>query len=180
MAEKRKGEQRKRSSVDWQAIEHEYVTGGDNVSQRYLAGAHQVSLTSVQKACSRDGWVQKREEYREKRGAIALERTADQQAESLAQRNEDLGEEYYQAAIESVRDARATNEPRDRQAFMVSAGVATDKWRLVTGQNTAKSEQIIRGPYDDLTDDEATTLLEETVEVIRYSRQTTSNSATAT
>ena len=141
MAEKRKGEQRKRSSVDWQAIEHEYVTGGDNVSQRYLANAHQVSLTSVQKACSRGGWVQKREDHRGNVKEIALEASADQLADDISAGNLALGRDWYKLAAQALQRALTAEKPSEQHQLAVAAGIATDKWRLVTGQNTAKTAQ---------------------------------------
>lgn len=185
MAAKRKAPtRRKLTRVNWEAVEHQYVTSGEPVSHRALSAEHNISTTSIGRESSRRGWVEKRERYWAEVAEKALLASADDQADDMAEdittRNASLGQAWYELAEAALESALAAEKASERQANSISAGIATEKWRLVTGQNTAKAEQIIRGPYDDLTDDEATELLEESVEVIRYSRQAQQNSAPAT
>lgn len=160
-----------RGSIDWQSIEHEYVTGGDDVSLRHLAKKHEIHQTTMCNVSARDGWVAKRTAYREQVAERALEASIEDRAETLAERNAHLGERLYTVATTAIEDALFAEKPSARQSNMVSAGIAIDKWRLVTGQNTAKTEQTIKGPHDDLTDTEAEALLAESVDVLLYSKQ---------
>lgn len=158
-------------SIDWQSIEHEYMIGGNDVSLRYLAEKHDIHKTTVSNVSVRDGWVAKRQAYRERVAEKALEASVEERAETLAERNAHLGERLYTVATTAIEDALNADKATTRQSNMVSAGIAIDKWRLVTGQNTAKTEQLIKGPHDDLTDSEAEALLAESVDVLLYSKQ---------
>lgn len=156
---------------DWEKIALEYETGGDEVTLAALARKHGVPAGTVRNRAHQGEWADRREKYRDNLVTHARQKSAEAQAEHLVIKNEVLGSKWYQLAEAALNDALAAVKPSERQSQAITAGIATEKWRLVTGQTTAKSEQIIKGEYDDLTDEEAEALLAESVEILRYSQQ---------
>ena len=155
--------------TDWVAIREQYVQGGKSCAQ--LAEEHGVRANTVETRCSRERWRAARSKFVASVEEVARQKSAEAQAEYLVIKNEALGAKWYQLAEAALDDALAAVKPSERQSQAITAGIATEKWRLVTGQTTAKSEQIIKGEYDDLTDEEAEALLAESVEILRYSQQ---------
>jgi hypothetical protein len=135
------GTRNPQGSIDWEAIEFRYVTGGNDVSQRRLALEHGVGLTMLSKVATREEWVAKRLAHRERVAERALETVVEEQAADTAAGNRHLGAKWYQLACQAVEDALGATKASDRQQNTVAAGIATEKWRLTTGQTTAKAQQ---------------------------------------
>ncbi len=135
------GSRRPQGSIDWQAIEHEYVIGGDDVSYSYLAQHHQVSRQMITRVGSRENWTRKRAAHRERVAEAALEIVVEQQAADITAGNSNLGAKWYRLACEALDDALHAEKPSERQQNTIAAGIATEKWRLCTGQTTAKAQQ---------------------------------------
>jgi hypothetical protein len=135
------GSRRPRGSIDWQAIEHQYVTNGDDVSYNYLAHSHGISRSAIGEIARREGWGAKRKAHRERVTEKTLEIVAEQQAADITAGNSNLGAKWYKLACEVLDDALHAEKPSDRQQNTVAAGIATEKWRLTTGQTTAKAQQ---------------------------------------
>lgn len=136
-----------------------------------LAKEHGLRASTVSTRCSRGCWCAARDEFLASVEKAARQKGAEAQAEDLVSKNLILGTKWYELAETALDDALSAAKPSERQSQAVTAGIATEKWRLVTGQTTAKSEQIIKGEYDDLSDEEAEALLAESVAVVQFSQQ---------
>ena len=157
--------------ADWMAIEREYVQSGNEPSTRELAEQYGVPHATVHKRCTRGGWAEKRSRFWREVSLEAEKKGIASQSEDLSHRNACLGQQWYELAQAALEDALSAERPSERQANTVSAGIATEKWRLVTGQTTAKAGSANQGVTDGLTEEECEELIDETIAAMQESRR---------
>jgi len=130
-----------RQGTDWEKLKLEYVHGADRL--RDVAERYGVTYRAVKRRSAAEGWVEQRREYRERQAArraeaaeIEAQKLAVADGATIAQQNDRLGEEFYQLALMQVIAARNALKPSEIQIHAITAGIATDKWRLLTEQAT--------------------------------------------
>ena len=128
------------SKASWEQVKHEWVTGGDEVTFKALAAQHGLAADTVARRAKRDGWRDQRSGYRLDTSRLAQQKTREAVADGLAERNALLGEDFFTLAQASLKAALDAEGGRERQSQTLAAATATDKWRLLTGQTTAKPE----------------------------------------
>lgn len=151
------------SGPDWRAIETEYVQSGLKPSTTELADRYGVPHDTVRKRCTRGNWTEKRSRFWHEASLEAEKKGIATHSEDLAERNAALGEQWYGTACTSLTGARTTQKRSARKANTISAGIATEKHRLVKARITAKAGSV--SPYDtyDLPEEECEELLNETI-----------------
>jgi len=70
------------TTINWQAIENEYVTG--QISERALAEKYQVSLSQIKRHSRDDQWVRKRQEFRAKTATEGYQKASEEASEVSA------------------------------------------------------------------------------------------------
>ena len=90
---------------DWAAIRAEYITG--EMSTRALAAKHGLSVYAVCDHCSREGWVEARERYREDVARDAVQEYRARDSHRIADQLQDIAEAAQltaKALLEAARD----------------------------------------------------------------------------
>lgn len=155
----------------WVEAKERYVQGDESLAT--VAKELQLSYRTVHNRSSSEGWVAQRKAYREEVSAKARKQSVDKAVEDLVSKNTSLGEQWYKAAefgLKQFLDPEATHN--SRRAHALAAAIATDKWRLLTGQETGDTKaQSVDGDDEEMTEEEAIRFLKETVSVIDASEQ---------
>lgn len=73
--------------IAWEKIKNEYITAVPKRSYRELAHKYKVSLRRLGAVGAKEGWVRKRKDHWNKVATKALQKTADQIAEEIAEMN---------------------------------------------------------------------------------------------
>ena len=165
-----------RSAVNWGEIAAEYITGDNTVTVRSLAERHGVGVRTVAAHCKSEDWVLQRATERQRTCIAATQKGREALADSIAERNNVLADLASGQAERYLRLAAAFTAERpgftDQQlvaalgaagmaalrSLMTSAGIAIDKYRLLSGQTTAATERRVEEPP--LTLEEAEALVE--------------------
>lgn len=115
--------------LNWADIEHEYVTGDDNVSYRLLGSKHHVTLRAIQKRGSAGNWVHKRKAYRDKVSTEARERTAEEKTGLFAGWADERLVALQKAAMDAIDKLSSAAPSGDTRDQAVAVGILIDKLR---------------------------------------------------
>lgn len=165
-----------RSAVNWGDVAAEYITGDDMVTAKSLAEKHGVFHGTVSKRLTRDDWAAQRATHRAATAESVVKKSRELISDQIAERNSTLAELSGSQAERYLRLASAYTAERpgfnDQQlmaalgasgmaalrSLMTSAGIAIDKFRLLSNQTTAATER--RNEPMPMTLDEAEALIE--------------------
>ena len=84
---------------DWEALELEYVTGGDDLSVRELARRHDASFSHFAVQARNRGWEQKRRDYRARSLVVAEDEIMNKMAVRVAQVKSDALDVIHAAIL---------------------------------------------------------------------------------
>jgi len=133
---------------NWRAIEHAYVTDPTGPSYAQLACRFHVPADTIEKRGQRGHWSRKRSDFRQGVSEAAQKKSADRQAESLADQNLAFAAKWRELAEHHIANALKAEKGWEAQSWTVAAATAFDKWRLGTDQTTGKTEQKHSGGMD--------------------------------
>ena len=99
--------------MDWNAIRQEYITD-ESTSYRKLAQKYGVGLTALYRRGHDEGWVEQRQQLKDKTAAKSIEIISDQQAERVTKyvQMTDRFTKKLEAAIEALNPRDTTSVRR--------------------------------------------------------------------
>jgi len=135
--------------INWDALKEQYVRGGRVASLGAVARAHGVSFSTLRRRAAIGGWADMKrrfgaevrehiEKHQQEKINSALEQASETTALTLIEQNEALAEKLYRLADTSLSNAQTSPNHNERRASTITAAIAIDKWRLVTGQSSDK------------------------------------------
>ncbi|MBU0607531.1 MAG: hypothetical protein KKI08_06570 [Armatimonadetes bacterium] len=154
-------------NVDWQAVERDYVTGGDHTTYRALAERYGVAPKTIRNRGSRDDWADKRRVYRAEAGTLALQKSKDLRAADIAAEEIRLQSAWTETMFEMLERARTAEKAHEARDYITAAAICADKRRQslypdgAAGAQayekvTVTREQWITGEWRQRIRDEAT------------------------
>ena len=116
--------------VDWQRIEHEYITGSEDTTFEALAQRHGVVEKTLRNRASEGQWVQKRGAFRDVAGTMALQKSAQERAQEIAREETELQVAWTGTLYEMLQRARDATKSREAKDYVTAAAICADKRRL--------------------------------------------------
>ena len=117
------------AKVDWQRIEHEYITGSDELTLEALAQRYGFVEKTLRNRASEGQWLSKRGNFRENAGKIALQKRAEERAEQIAQEETQLQAAWTETLYEMLRRAREATKSHEARDYVTAAAICADKRR---------------------------------------------------
>jgi len=118
------------AKVDWQRIEHEYVTGSDELTLEALAQRYGFVEKTLRNRASEGQWLSKRGNFRENAGKIALQKSALERAQEIAQEETELQVAWTETLYEMLQRARDAAKSHEAKDYITAAAICADKRRL--------------------------------------------------
>lgn len=118
---------RKRRPVDWAPIEHDFVTGGDDVRQVDLAAKYGIDRRTVSRRAVTNEWMRKRAMHREDVVRTSSEMLVLQKAEKLAKWADERLEKLHAAFMGAMDDLAVVSPGNVKLAQATVVGILLDK-----------------------------------------------------
>jgi hypothetical protein len=118
---------RQRGTIDWAAIEHDFVTGGDDVRQVDLAAKYGIDRRTVSRRAVANEWTRKRVAHREDVMRTSHELVADQKAGKLAEWADKRLDKLQAAFMEAIGDLTKVEPGSAKMAQATVVGILLDK-----------------------------------------------------
>ena len=115
--------------IDWQQVEHEFVTGSDELTLEALAQRYGFVEKTLRNRASEGQWLSKRGNFRENAGKIALQKRAEERAEQIAQEETQLQAAWTETLYEMLRRAREATKSHEARDYVTAAAICADKRR---------------------------------------------------
>lgn len=140
---------------DWDEIEFDFISSSDDVSLRVLSSKYSVSLSHIGLVSSRENWLKKRENFRNKLGTTALESALEEQL--------DLRLEISRTTLDFLKLwRRQANKIGNQDLIKLlelgarASGLELDKrsvtikdWRDVSGTDTETLDEFATGAAEE-------------------------------
>lgn len=141
--------------MDYPDPKTEYIESRTHISLRALADKWDMALSTLGNRSSREGWVQQREQYWHTVETKTREKTAEDQAEQIAetrQRYVHIGLTASQLIAKQLRAVSVTDDPGDIRTLVNAAETAQRiEWKALN-IDEAESDPTIDNPQALLED----------------------------